>query len=529
MKKTIKSLSILLLILLCGACAGDYMDTKPSQTIAPDDLFADTDKAKMAINGMARLMVNQYSSGSGYGQNFNGEGTIKYLYGEYPGENFSRPTYASGSNRQVMVGDLLDNNADAFGGRYIWYYYYNIIGNTNEFLYRIDNTPGTDSELAYLKAQALVFRAYCYEQLVQFFCVRWADSENGSTLGNLRDGLVLRTEANLYDESLSLVSSGEIYKQIYRDLDEAIALFSSSKETRSNVWEPNINVAYAVYARAAVTRQDYSKAAEMAAKARDGFPLMSNGEYTGGFSTSNGEWIWGSYGGDDQTLHYYGFHSYMAYDANTSAIRSNPICISKILYDKIPETDIRKEMFLLPEDESYSKTDGRYPTSNAFAKQVLEDHSNMYSESGAYRVSAYHSFKFAYGTSGKRGIGFINHFRSSEMYLIEAEANYFLGKEADAQRLLNELTRDSKRDENYECKAVGDELLKEIKLYRAIELWGEGFDWLDKKRYKDPIIRVSFADGGNFHSTVAGTINVDHKNGWVYVTPLYESENNDGM
>ncbi len=35
----------------------------------------------------------------------------------------------------------------------------------------------------------------------------------------------------------------------------------------------------------------------------------------------------------------------MAYDANTSIIRTYPVCISKELYDKIPDADIRKKIF----------------------------------------------------------------------------------------------------------------------------------------------------------------------------------------
>src|SRR5690606_35843242 len=131
-------------------------------------------------------------------------------------------------------------------------------------------------------------------------------------------------------------------------------LYKASGIKRNNIWEPNIHVANAVYARAALYRKDYETAASKAAEARAEYTLMSNAEYTSGFSEPNKEWIWGSYGGDDQTLYYYGFHSYMAYDANTSIIRSYPVCISKELYDKIPDTDIRKTMFLDGKLYSYS-------------------------------------------------------------------------------------------------------------------------------------------------------------------------------
>lgn len=83
----------------------------------------------------------------------------------------------------------------------------------------------------------------------------------------------------------------------------------------------------------------------------------------------------------------------------------------------------------------------------------------------------------------------MNNFRSAEMYLIEAEANCHLGnKDTETQNLLIELNRTSGRNTAYTCTKTGDELLEEVKLYRRIELWGEGFDWFDYKRWKESIV-----------------------------------------
>ena len=51
-------------------------------------------------------------------------------------------------------------------------------------------------------------------------------------------------------------------------------------------------MAYAIYARAALTREDWAAAAKYAPLARKDYPLMSNADYVdGGFSTPNREWI----------------------------------------------------------------------------------------------------------------------------------------------------------------------------------------------------------------------------------------------
>src|SRR5690606_33924200 len=104
------------------------------------------------------------------------------------------------------------------------------------------------------------------------------------------------------------------------------------------------------------------------------------------------------------------------------------------------------------------------------------------------KVYAYMQFKIK--ANDLPGVGHLNHFRSSEMYLVEAEAKYFQNESAaEIQQLLEELTQTSGRDPGYTCTKTGTDLLNEIKLYRAIELWGEGFDWFDMKRWNDNIQR----------------------------------------
>ena len=84
--------------------------------------------------------------------------------------------------------------------------------------------------------------------------------------------------------------------------------------------------------------------------------------------------------------------------------------------------------------------------------------------------------------------------RASEMAYTEAEAAYRNGDEATARRILVELNKDI-RDPNYDCTSGGEALLREIKDYRTFELWGEGFNWFDLKRWHDPLVRVGWEAG----------------------------------
>lgn len=517
--KNIKKTALLwMFIATLSGCSDSYLDTVPTSSTSTKTIFETTENARQAINGIARLMVSQYGD---FGQVFCGEGTIKFLFGEYTGENFSRPRLTGWSS--VMNSTYLENSNSVSYNGYPWFYYYELIGNANSIISSIDAASGTEQDRQFIKAQALTYRAYGYTQLVQFYCYRWSDSNNGTAVSKRNNGLVIRTEKNTEETDVALSSPGEVYAQIYKDLDEAINLYKSSGVKRSNVWEPNIDVANAVYARAALNRQDFATAATKASEARAEYPLMSNTEYTSGFSAPNREWIWGSYGGDDQTLYYYGFHSYMAYDANTSIIRGYPVCMSKELYDKIPATDIRKAMFLDGSLYAYSKVNGNLSIA-ADAAAVRAAHPTMLS---SHAIAAYMSFKFS--INGSIGVGYINHFRSAEMYLIEAEAKFHQDDITGAQRAMDHLINDSGRDASYRCTVTGNDLLSEIKTYRAIELWGEGFDWSDKKRYNEKLVRNNFNRGGNFAEAMAITLDVDFGNRWTYFTPYREYNYNHAL
>nr|MBP9019612.1 RagB/SusD family nutrient uptake outer membrane protein [Bacteroidales bacterium] len=318
---------LLAALVLSTSCEKDYLDTKPTSETATSTIFETTAGAALAVNGLNKLTTMQYLRSQG----FNGEGTIKMYYGNYPGNHFSvnLPGWSSVINSQYH------ENVTSIYLYYPWYYYYRIIGNANAIILNIDNATGLQSEKDFIKAQALTYRAYCYFMLSQLYCERWKDSNNGAS-----KGLVLRLDASTGDMPLSTLA--EVYQQVYADLDQAIALYTSSGLNRTGNYEMNKDVAYAVYARAAITRQDYTKAKTMAANARANYPLMTNAMYKAGFYSPNQEWIWSCWGSSEETLYFYSYFAYIAYNSSASAVRTYPKCISKELFEKIPSTDIRK-------------------------------------------------------------------------------------------------------------------------------------------------------------------------------------------
>jgi len=506
MRKVMNILAVTAAVSL-ASCSKEYLTTSPTDATSTSTVFATTENAKMAVNGLAKMMTTQYLSSQG----FNGEGTIKMYYGNYPGNNF----FVNLSGWAAIINSTYNENISSIYCYYPWYYYYKIIGNANSIIVNVDGATGSAAEKSFLKAQALTYRAYSFLMLAQLYGNRWDDSNDGAT-----DGAILRLDESTGDMARSTLL--QTYQQIYKDLDEAIALYTSAGLSRSANYEVDASVAYAIYARAAITRKDYATAEAYAVKARTGYPLMTNAEYKAGFNAPNQEWIWGSYGASDETLYYYSYFAYIGYNSSASAVRTYPKCISRELYNKIPSTDVRKALFLDPTGYTYTTSSGNASSSTALYKRAFELYPNLYSTSSVY---AYMQFKVS--AADQPGVGNLNHFRSAEMYLIEAEAKYYQGKAAtDVQNLLIALNKGSGRDAAYTCTKTGTDLLNEIKLYRAIELWGEGFDWFDMKRWNDTIDRKAYAAGGNFITSLAVSIAPSANNKWTWKVPQKETDYN---
>lgn len=538
MKRIIKYISILLsgAVLLTG-CSKDYLDTLPSDSASPTTVFESVDNAAQAIGGICQMMMTQHQY---YGQGFNGEGTIKMMYGEYPGNDFSFPQFAPGWS--PIMNQEFHLNTNSMYLHYPWYYYYILISNANSIVMHIDEAAGLESERQFIKAQGLTIRAFAYTQLVQFYCYRWSDSNNGAS-----DGVVLRLDEST--GSIPISTLGEVYKQIYDDLDEAIRLYTESGQKRTAFWQPDLSVAYAVYARAALNREDYATAQTMAPKAYAEHPLMSNKDYYAGFCIPNDEWIWGAYNDAQENIYYYTFGVTMGYNGFYAA--NTPYCViaNRELIDQFPDRDIRKGLFfhqnLFPDYDFtdvklVSQSMGNVQDENAVEKPTAEAKalrkamSKYANENAAYKpgyddalYSIYGHIKFA--VTGQPGVSNLVHFRSSEMYLIEAEAAYHNNDIKAAQDAMIALNKTSGRDTEYTCTKTGEELLKEIKLYRRLELWGEGFSWYDSKRWNEPLSRKSFANGGTFNASVSVTITPDAANKWTWDIPLRESDYNDAI
>ena len=543
MKKIINKLfagSLLAGMMLVSSCAGDYLDTAPTDSTGATDAVGTTANAMKALNGIAKIMTTQHSY---FGGGFAGENNIMIQYESYPSENYNYNYYASGWS--PIFNQEFHTRTNSIYDAYAWYYYYTIAGNANTILANIDNAEGTEAERNFVKASALTFRAYAFEKLVHYYCWRWQDSNNGAS-----QGIVLRLDESTGGQGYATLA--ETYAQIYKDLDEAIMLFEQSGMDRnaSQVWMPNINVAHAIYARAALTKQDYTKALTEAKLARQNYPLMSNAEYHAGFCNPTSEWIFGSFGSAQENNWYWSYGTQYAcngYYANAAGAANGAGSIGRELINRIPNNDARKALFLT-EDKfpGYNFNDGSAMDLGYGILGMGDDEKKadaLWEEAAAYcqkmAVSGLEApYQAGYMYLGGQlkfyvfdtpGVSYLPFIRSSEMVLVEAEANYFLNDETAARAALVELNATSGRNPEYTCDKSGEALWNEIMDYRELEFWGQGFAWSDYKRWNRDIVRHSFAEGGNAHISVAKTIPASGVNKWTWDVPLNETDYNDEL
>lgn len=529
MKKSIIYLSLGALMMAATGCASDYLDqTSVGANVDDSVIFENLDNVKMAVNGIGLLMTQQYNGTQG----LNGEGSLKTWWNEYTGQDYTKCSLTGWSN--VMNFNYYNNPTSQYN-YYPWFYCYQQIVNANRILDKIDEVPGNDDERNLYKAQALVYRAYAYSNLVKFYSRRWSDRQGESR------GVVLRLEPTT--DAIPASSLKTVYAQIYADLDLAIQLFTTAKQAgydRDDVYLPNLDVAYAVYSRAALNREDWSTALTMAENAMKNYSIMGTTNYCAGFNKANSEWIWEAYNDASQTIYYYGFFAYNASNSSASASRNYPVAINRELVNQIPASDTRLQLFGIPTGEELAEfeelagdgfnTNTTAATKGAYYTRIKADYkSKMYSTT---LVFPYMSFKFQ-ANSGSAGDGELCLFRKAEMLYNAAEAAYMLNQAGKAQEYLVQAV--APYQSGYSCTKSGDDLLNEIKLYRRFDLFGEGFSWYDCKRWGISMVRHTWAEGGNYASQMAGVSTVatngnyapTAKNNWTFYFPNRETDYNN--
>lgn len=534
-------------VLIIFSCEEDFLDTRPTDAIASSDALASEANMNLIINGMHRTMYAQSQT-------------------VLPGGTAVASTARANEHYWVPLGDNLAGglihsaNANNLGWRdqaqwtshtdqtsltveIFWYHRYNIITNSNSIINRINEgdlaeTPG----LLAILGQAYAYRAYAYLELVQHYA-------KGYMIGNPSSdpGVPILFTSESPFESGPRATVQEVYDQVFADLDAAIAAFENAapRPTGSAFHKANLNidVARGLKARAALATGDYATAAEMAVLARQDYPLLGEEDYKSGFNTTLlSEVIWGANVITTETTF---FRSYFYLASNTfngSQVRNNPKIADRRLIDAVPETDYRGDLFLPDAPNSNlsaangmggfaNNTNPLYPTEEEFNAEI-DRLASTWGWTSRHNTHPYMHVKLRQAIPGGIAPDDIIYMRSSEMYLIEAEARLMLGDLAGAQEALRPLGEE--RDSAYDVTAFDTEeaFFEHLKFQRGIELWGEGFLFQDKIRWDDPIDHA--ADGGSGASETlyqAGYFQErpSQNDAWVWKIPQREIDANPNL
>lgn len=462
MKKYILGFALFALFAVTS-CKKEFLETESTSEVDQSIMFLNTENAMMAVNGLHRLM---YEKG-----NFAPKMGYQYymLYMDFLGEDL---VYTK-SNAQFRTETDWTRHREPTNQypRHIYEYIYQIISNANMIIANIDEAEGSQEERDYIKGQALFYRAFSHFCAVQLYGQRYDKDRE-----NTQDGIVLRLTASTDPQARSSVE--ETYTSINEDLDEAINLLSGVTFERSTKMHINVHVARTIKARVLLTQGRWLEAAAMAKEVvdRSGAQMDNSGyDFKQGrmADASNREWIWAKIAQPAiETATLFNFYSYIS-NTNISYNRNTPRAINNLLYARISDTDIRKQLWA---ETVKDRTDLAIPPGgNRFkwmSQKFIADFPDPSSPSynGAI-VTA--DLAFA---------------RLPELYLIMAEGYARGNREVDARQALFVVAND--RDPMYTLSTLsGEALIDEIMFQRRVELWGEGFRFLDLKRLNLPLDR----------------------------------------
>lgn len=466
------------------SCKSDFLETTPTTTVTEDLAFSSASNVTAIINGMHRdLYVRQNSS-----QGQTGQGAIMIMM-DALGEDLVFPSTGNGWYVSTVrwQDQVNENGSNLF---FPYQFYYALIRNANLVIERAPNVAvantGDVAALKVARGEAYAFRAFSYFMLVQLYGKRYVPGVNNDQLG-----VPLRLIADETPMARNTVE--DVYTQINKDLDDAYTLLAgSSRPFKSHF---NQRVVEGLRARVALTQGNYTKAVASAQAARVGFPLMNEVTYTLGFNklAENAEWIWGSTIVADQTDYFGNFGAYMSRNYNSTNIRQAPKAINSKLYNLFPNTDVRKSLF----DPTGAHTALNLPST--FAK------------------FPYTSQKFLAVSASDSRVD-VPYMRAAEMYLIEAEAQQRLGNEVQSKAVFNALS--IARNQSYVSTTTGAAYLSEILNSRRLELWGEGFRFLDLKRTNSNLDRTGANHSSVVDNNVMSVPNTDKR--WEYLIPRAE-------
>jgi hypothetical protein len=543
MFKKINLLLLVIAIITMTSCSDDFLETKPTDAIASADALATADNMALILNGLHRLLYAQSQTLLSGGSSTRSGNHYWVPLGDNLAGGIIHSAPANNLSWQNDTRWISHNQETSTTTEQLWYQRYHIIASTNAIINKAaEGTIPEDARFNEILGQAHAYRAYAYHSLVQHYAKGYLIGTPATDPGV---PLLFASEAPFTSEPRSSVQA--IYDQCMLDVNTAIGYFEGATSRPTGTADAksqlNIDVAYGLKARIALNSGDWRTAADAAKLARQNYPLMDESDYYTGFNTTMlSEVIWGSNVITTETTYFRSYFYLMSNTFNGSQVRNNPKIADKRLYAQIPDTDYRQGLFLKEAPNSNSSasngmggwdnnTNPLYTTEEEFEAEI-DRLAGVYGWTSRHNTHPYMHVKMKNKNPGTTDPDDIILMRSSEMYLIEAEAEAMLGNVAAAQAALKPLGEE--RDSAYDVTMYGtkESLMDHIKFQRGLELWGEGFLYTDKIRWDEGIDHA--ANGGSGASEVLynegfkqdkPSVNSE----WVFKIPQAEMDANPNL
>jgi len=513
--KIYKILILLIFSVVTFSCQ-DELDTNPTDSTSGEVLFADVEKANVALNGIYRAMyVADEWSGRWADEEF-GVTAFTLTY-DLMGEDMVQNEEGSGWFFYDYVYNVKADYTGKDGRPYsVWYFYYTVISNANAIIAAQDGMTGAPSEINSLIGQAYALRAYSYFSLIRFYQQTYKGNENAP-------GVPVYTEPTTNaSEGQPRGTVADVYSQIDADIEQALQLLNPDVAApRNHPSHIDYYVANGLKANIALEKNDWATAESAADIAMSGgTSMLTRAELGNGFAFNDANAntvLWGLQIISEQMSGTQSLFGHM--DASTENYAETARkCVSSWLYNQMSEEDVRKNMWWLGPLE-------------------------VDAEIGP--LFSYNQFKFQF-SDPTNNLGDYILMRHEEMMLIKAEAMCMQEKYAQARSVLEELM--AERDPGYDISGLTNAntltvndangpttpaggsttLLDEIILQRRIELWGEVGRIMDIKRLKTGFSRNFEGTNHTDRLLSRNTLNAEYAD-FVMSIPQSEFDGNNNM
>ena len=420
------------------SCKKDFLDVKPTNAGEAETSIQTAADAKVMINGL----MSKMTSSDYYGRNF-------ILYGDTKGGDLT--IFSQGRGLDALYTFNHSKSSNNYSG--FWNQIYHCILQANNIITSIDRlqAAGTTENFDNYKGQALTARALMYFDLVRLYGKPYAQDKSSFGVPNITEPL----DASAQPLRATVEQN---YTQILNDLKEAEPLLSKSKSNGYLNYYGN----KAIQARVYLNMENYAEALSAAQE------IINSNVYK---LYSNADWVnsWKTQFGSESIFELGIFPSES--DLGSSSLG----------------------FYLRRKGHGGGSALGWFMASDYFLDRLNQDPDDVrwgvmsYDESSTSHLGA--SYKYSGSTElegdGKSTSTAVNIkvIRLSEIYLIAAEAAYYIDKDL-AATYLNEIR---KRSPNLAPVSGATITMDMILDERSKELFTEGQRFFDMLRLNLPI------------------------------------------